>query len=97
MPEYCLLRETPDGSGSYVDTGERLEGDATEILAACGSRIAQSGSRHAVFPYEPLRPVQQAAPPTAPAPSVAQAEPPEQARVAVPQQPEPAQVAADHD
>ncbi len=53
MPEYHLLRETPENSGKYSATGEVLRGSLQEA-ADEAVRRCQAGTRTAIFVYEAL-------------------------------------------
>jgi hypothetical protein len=52
--EFHLLRETPDNSGTFVATGDKVDGTPEEAVAQCAA-LAAKGGRFAVYVYESIR------------------------------------------
>lgn len=51
MAVFHVLKETPEGSSSFVPTGEVLDGDEATALRHCVEQGARGG-RYAIWPYE---------------------------------------------
>lgn len=45
---FHLLRETPDNSGIYLETGETVTTDETEAKNRCRALSGETGSRHGI-------------------------------------------------
>lgn len=64
MPDYHLLREEPENSGTYVATGEVLHGSLEQAAEESVMRTQGGHGRHAIYVYDAINrlPVQGEAP-----------------------------------
>lgn len=92
MPQYHLLRETPDDSGNWIATGEVLSEHSRDDAMDHAATLSAAGGRFAIYEYNSLRVTPTEA---TPEPVVAEEPMPEPQSIPEPA-PEPSQDAAEH-
>lgn len=72
--EYHVLKETPDNSGNFIDTGMVVGFGKADLAAEAVANMSAGGGRFAIYPYDPMKRVVAPAA-EAPAPVVEPAQP----------------------
>lgn len=98
MPQFHVLRETPDGSGNWSATGEVLDGVPRDQALDHAATLSTGGGRFAIYEYNSLRMTPPEAMPTGAAEAVTEHEPETvtEPQPAIEPAPEPAQDTAEH-